>query len=86
MATHKYSTASHIAVAPNYFGRGFDVDEAKRNLRAQGATLQQFVVYKMPAGARDVYVNDFGTLRWLWDDDADTSGVPEIVASRGVDS
>lgn len=79
-----YTEATHIAVCPHYFGKGFDVAEAKQNLKASGGTLSQYVVYKLPPGAVGVTVDDFGGLRWRWLDDADRDGQPEIVASRGV--
>jgi hypothetical protein len=79
-----YSTAPYLVIAPNYFGRGFTVDEAKKNLRGQGGTLAVHVVYRLPEGALNAHTDDWGNLRWTWADGADTTGKAEIVSKRGA--
>lgn len=79
-----YTKATHLAVAPGYYGRGFSIAEAKASLKAQGASLAQYVIFKMPPGAENPRVNGFGTVEWTWAKGADTGGSAEVVAKHGV--
>ena len=75
----------YLAVAPHLWGSGHSVDEAKKNLRKQGADLRkQYVVYRMPNGACDPYVNGMGRVCWSWEDGADKTKGPEEIFRRGA--
>lgn len=52
----------------------------------QGGTLTRHVVCRMPDEAENIYIDDFGTIRWTW---AEGYTGPkkvelEIVSKRGV--
>lgn len=78
-------TPIYVVIAPNYWGKGSTVDEAKRNLRKEGGKLTKYIVYRLPQGTLNAWVHPVhGGLQWEWKDDADTSLKPEIIAKRGV--
>lgn len=79
-----YTNATHIAICPNYFGKGFSVEECKANMKAQGGSLESYYVLELPAGAEGAFVTDVGNLQWRWADGADTSAEPKMVESRGL--
>jgi hypothetical protein len=85
-----YTTAPYLAVAPNYYGRGFTIEEAKANLKATGGKVTQYAVYRMPKGATNAAVDDFGMIVWKWSEEhlershPGEDRQPEIVASRGL--
>lgn len=80
-----YTTAPFLAVCPNYFGKGFTIEEAKTNLKGQGGSLGQYVVYRLPEGTTGGQIDQMGNLRWKWAEGADRSAKAEIVESRGLE-
>jgi hypothetical protein len=96
MITNKdYSKAPiiivHISQYGGVYGKGFTLDEAKANLKANGGKLTSYIAYQLPEGAINAYVNDWNQLVWSWadinntdDTSIDTSQEPTIIAQRGM--
>lgn len=75
----------YVALCPNYWGKGSTVDEAKKNMKEAGGSLQRYFVKLLPVGATEVTVSRVdGTIEWIWAEGADRTGKTEVVASRGV--
>lgn len=75
---------TYVAISPNIWGKGETFQSAKDTLREFGGSLTKHIVYLMPEGATNVYVDPMGSLHWEWEDGADTSGKVEIITSKGV--
>jgi hypothetical protein len=77
----------YLALCPNYWGKGETIEEAKRQMKAHGGKLTQYVVYQLPPGVTEVDVDPFGQIRWKWPKgyQGKRHGVDlPIVAKRGV--
>jgi hypothetical protein len=80
-----YTRATHIAISRNHYGRGHSPEEAKRNLKRQGGSLREYLVYALPAGAINSAVDDFGSIRWEWAEGFEGErGQGEVVEERGL--
>lgn len=64
---------------------GATPEEAKKNVRRFGGRTGRRLIYRLPAGAVDAWVDDMGNMRWDWDEDADQSAACELVESVGVE-
>jgi hypothetical protein len=80
----KTTPTTYIAMAPNYWGKGATVEEAKKELKKAGGTLTQYIVFQLPPGAEDAFVDQLGTVRWTWAEGADKTQESVIVAKRGT--
>jgi len=76
--------AIYIVLARNFWGKGDTIEEAKKQLKLAGGNLTRYIVYRLPEGVTDAWVDNMGTIRWEWAEGADTSLKGEIVAKRGV--
>jgi hypothetical protein len=73
-----------LYVVPNYFGKGDTIKEARDNCRKAGGSLKgPFRLFIMPDGAENVFVDDFGCIRWKWAKGADQSKTTELIDQRG---
>jgi hypothetical protein len=77
---------TYVAMAPNFWGKGETIEEAKKNLKAAGGKLTTYIVTQLPPGAEDVYVDQLGYIRWTWSEGADKTQESVVVAKRGVKS
>jgi hypothetical protein len=82
----KTETTTYIAMSPNYWGKGESVEEAKKELKKAGGTLTQYIVFQLPEGAEDAFVDQLGTVRWTWAEGADKTQKTVVVTKRGVKS
>lgn len=57
------NTITYIAMGDNCWGRGNTPNEAKRVARSVGAR-KKLSVYRLPVGAQQPWVDNFGTIRW----------------------
>jgi hypothetical protein len=56
-----------VALACCYWGVGETVEEARRRLRLAGARLsERHLVFELPEGVENVWVDDLGCVRWDW--------------------
>ncbi len=53
---------TYIALAENYWGKGFSIDTAKSTCRCAGNP--PLVVKKLPIGAYNVHVDEMGNICW----------------------
>jgi hypothetical protein len=79
--TTETNPEAFLAVAPRgyggYFGKGATADEAKAELRKQGASLSGgYFILAMPPGAETVGVSMMGDITWRWAEGADRTGQP----------
>jgi hypothetical protein len=82
--TTSTTTQTFIAMSPNYWGKGESVEEAKKELKKAGGTLTKYLVFQLPPGAEDAFVDQMGTVRWTWAEGADRTQQCVIVAKRGT--
>lgn len=74
----------YIAISLHCWGRGYDLAEAKRQLRRAGGTLTRYVAYKLPPEADNPYVDDMGAIRWQIRAGMPRTGTATEVARRGL--
>jgi len=71
-----------ICICPHYWGKGSTVEEAKKQAKREGGSLQSYIVYLLPPVATSGWVDQMGYLRWEFE--GDVQGQPTVVAKRGV--
>jgi hypothetical protein len=59
----------YIAVFDHTWGRGRTREEAVKQARKAGARGSVYYVKRMPPGAVNPYVDDFGGINWKWAED-----------------
>lgn len=79
----------YVAVYAHSWGRGATPEEAKKNARKAGGQGDEWYIKKLPPGAVNPYVNDWGGIEWTWAEGRKPPGcyqpAPPIVAmGRGA--
>jgi hypothetical protein len=75
-----------VAMIPHYWGWGATIPEAVARLRKachgrESVAKGKRLVVQMPVGSTDVWVDDFGAIRWTWAEGADTTAQTATVES-----
>jgi hypothetical protein len=65
-----------VVVYANHWGRGHSVEEAKRLARKAGGGGREWYAKRLPLGVKDPYVDDFGHIRWGFEDGVDPDTIP----------
>lgn len=75
-----------LAMDAHHYGFGNTVDEAKKRMKEFGGSLRSYVVFALPEGSYDPYVDQMGRVGWKWDDGYDGPLTVEldVAAKRGV--
>jgi hypothetical protein len=58
----------YVAIGGHGWGKGLSAAEAKREARRHCQRGTKLDVYKLPAGAHSVYVDELGGIRWQMQD------------------
>ena len=79
------NTVWYVAISDGYWGCGHTAEEAKKEMFKAGATrIQSRIVKKLPKGAMDPWVDDFGRICWDWEDGKPRPGRCGIVERKGL--
>jgi hypothetical protein len=76
-----------VAMFPHQWGKGPTPEHAIKQARKAGGRGRDYFVKRLPNGAREVWVDDSGGIRWTWALDADPGTgtepvkVPVVLAS-----
>lgn len=75
----------YLAVSYPAWGVGSTPEIAKRTVKRLGGNLNRVVIFLLPLGALEPWVDDFGAIRWTWGDDAPDKNAPlKIRYQRGM--
>jgi hypothetical protein len=72
-----------VAIGGHGWGKGLSAAEAKREARRHCQRGTKLDVYKLPAGAHSVYVDELGGIRWKLQDTTARESTAELVESKG---
>lgn len=71
-----------IATGNGRWAWGKDITDAKKAVKGHGGKLDRFMVYQMPAGSVDAWVDQMGAIHWEWAEGFEHSGTTTLVEER----